>query len=214
MSFSLGVLVATFLVILTVELPDKTLVATLVLSTRYRPWPVFAGVTAAFFIQCIVAVTAGQLLHLLPHRVLLVVVALLFALGAFILLRESRRGGPDEEIEELAERGDLDELEEIEEIPAPAARSTWGMAAATFGVLFAAEWGDASQLATAALTARYDEPVTVFLGSFLALVGVAALAILLGQVILRVVPLVWIHRIAGILFAVLAIVIGIQAVRA
>lgn len=214
MTFSLGVLVATFLVILTVELPDKTLVATLVLSTRYRPWPVFAGVAAAFFVQCLVAVTAGQLLHLLPHRVLLVVVALLFALGAVILLRESRRGGPDEEIEELAERGDLDELEEIEEIPAPQARSTWGMVAATFGVLFAAEWGDASQLATAALTARYDQPVTVFLGSFLALVGVAALAILLGQVILRVVPLVWIHRVAGVLFAVLAIVIAIQAVRA
>ncbi|MDQ6875969.1 MAG: TMEM165/GDT1 family protein [Actinomycetota bacterium] len=200
MSFSLGVLAATFLVILSVELPDKTLVATLVLSTKYRPWPVLIGVTAAFFVQCVVAVTAGQLLHLLPHRLLLGVVALLFAAGAFVLLREARR---TKAVEDAASDDDVPERDV----------STRRMVTTSFGVLFAAEWGDASQLATAALTARYDEPVTVFVGAFVALVGVAALAVVLGQVILRVVPLVWIHRIAGVLFAVIAVIIAQQAIR-
>lgn len=199
MSFSIGVLAATFLVILSVELPDKTLVATLVLSTKYRPWPVLIGVTAAFFVQCVVAVTAGQLLHLLPHRVLLGVVALLFAAGAFVLLREARRTT-------AADGAETDDLPE----PDVSARR---MVTTSFGVLFAAEWGDASQLATAALTARYAEPVTVFAGAFIALVGVAALAVVLGQVILRVVPLVWIHRIAGLVFAVIAVIIALQAIR-
>ena len=61
--------------------------------------------------------------------------------------------------------------------------------AISFGVLFAAEWGDASQLATAGLVARYGQPVAIGLGAFLALVGVAALAVVLGKAILRRVPL-------------------------
>ena len=41
-------------------------------------------------------------------------------------------------------------------------------ASISFGVLFAAEWGDLSQLATAGLAARYDDPVSVFIGSWAA----------------------------------------------
>ncbi|MDP9240705.1 MAG: TMEM165/GDT1 family protein [Actinomycetota bacterium] len=200
-AFSLSVLLASFLVILAVELPDKTLVATLVLSTKYRPLPVFLGVTLAFLVQCVVAVTAGSLLQLLPHRLLLVVVALLFATGAFILLREAYNTSPPTEIDD------------DDEPPVGPEVSTRRMVTTTFGVLFAAEWGDASQLATAALTARYGQPVTVFIGSFVALVGVAALAIVLGQVILRVVPLVWVHRIAGAVFALFAVLVASQAIR-
>jgi putative Ca2+/H+ antiporter (TMEM165/GDT1 family) len=195
---NLSVLVASFLVVLAVELPDKTLVATLVLSTKYRPLPVLVGVTLAFLVQCLVAVTAGSLLHLLPHRLVLVVVALLFAAGAFVLLREAYNDEPVPIGEDGTPETDA---------------STRRMITTSFGVLFAAEWGDASQLATAALTARYDQPVTVFVGSFVALVGVAALAVVLGQVILRIVPLVWIHRIAGALFTVLALVVTVEAVR-
>ena len=131
--FTFTALVATFLIVLSVELPDKTLMATLVLTTRYRPLPVLAGVSAAFFVQCIVAVAAGRLIDLLPHRLVAAVVAVLFGLGAFILLR-GQPPGADADIHTHAER------------------SSFRMALASFGVLFAAEWGDASQLATAALT--------------------------------------------------------------
>lgn len=196
MSLSVGVLAIAFLVVFPVELPDKTMVATLVLSTRYRPLPVLAGVSAAFFVQCLIAVTAGQLLSLLPHRAVLAVVAVLFATGAVIIFRTS-----------------MHHADQAADTAAPEAASTPRIAATSFGVLFAAEWGDASQLATAALTARYAEPVSVFLGSFTALVTVAAIAIVLGKVVLRVIPLVWIERVAAVAFAALGVAAATEAVR-
>jgi Ca2+/H+ antiporter, TMEM165/GDT1 family len=192
--FTIAAFVATILVILPVELPDKTLMATLVLTTRYRPLPVLAGVSAAFFVQCLVAVTAGGLLNLLPHRVVAAVVAVLFAVGAYILLRE-RNTDDDAAVRTHAEK------------------SPFRMALASFGVLFAAEWGDASQLATAALTARYDAPLAVFLGSWLALAGVAALAVFAGKQVTKRVPLSLIQRVAGVLFAIFAVIATIELIR-
>jgi len=184
--------------VLVVELPDKTLVATLVLSTKYRPRPVLAGVATAFAVQCVVAVTAGGLLRLLPHRVLEAMVALLFAFGAFVLFRES-----------VAQQQDLVE----EEAPANGPLSDRRIFGISFGVLFAAEWGDASQLATAGLVARYGQPVAIGFGAFLALVSVATLAVLAGTVILRKVPLELIHRTAGVLFAIFAALAALAAIR-
>jgi len=59
---------AAFLIILPAELPDKTVVACLVMGSRYRPVFVFAGAAAAFTAHVALAVTAGGLLGLLPHR--------------------------------------------------------------------------------------------------------------------------------------------------
>jgi Ca2+/H+ antiporter, TMEM165/GDT1 family len=184
------VVLTAFLLVLPVELPDKTMVATLVLATRYRPLPVLAGVSAAFFVQTLIAVTAGRLLLLLPDRLVAAVVAVLFGVGAFLLLR----GEEEPEID-----------------PARARRGWWGMAATSFGVLFAAEWGDASQLATAALTARYGEPLSVFVGAFAALAGIATLAVVLGQAVTRRVPLRLVQRVAGVLFAVFALIAAGEA---
>ena len=190
---SLGIALTTLLFVLPVELPDKTLVATMVLATRYRPVPVLTGVATAFLVQCLIAVTAGRVLTLLPHRLVAAVVAVLFAAGAVLLLRA---GDDEEDVSARPERG----------FP--------GQAAASFGVLFAAEWGDASQLATAALTARYRDPLSVFAGSYVALVLVAVLAVTLGQVLTRRIPLRLLQRAAGILFAAFAVLATIEAVRA
>jgi putative Ca2+/H+ antiporter (TMEM165/GDT1 family) len=198
MTSFLAVFGIAFGAVLLVELPDKTLIATLVLSTRYRRRPVLLGVASAFAVQCAVAVTAGGLLRLLPHRLLEAFVAVLFAVGAFILFRETV-GGAD----------DADESVD----PAASVLSGRRIFGISFGVLFAAEWGDASQLATAGLVARYGEPVAVGIGSFLALVGVAVLAALLGRAVLRKVPLNLIHQIAGALFSVFAIVAAVAAIR-
>ncbi len=184
--------------IVLVELPDKTMVATLVLSTRYRRRPVLAGAAAAFAVQCVVAVTAGGLLHLLPPRILEAVVALLFAAGAVLLFRESVASGD----EQLAAGGPAE--------PGLSDRRVFGI---SFGVLFAAEWGDASQLATAGLVARYGQPVATGLGAFLALLAVATLAVLIGRVILVRVPLELVHRVAAVAFAVFALLAALAAVR-
>jgi putative Ca2+/H+ antiporter (TMEM165/GDT1 family) len=198
MTSFLAVFAIAFGAVLLVELPDKTLVATLVLSTRYRRRPVLAGVAVAFAVQCVVAVTAGGLLHLLPHRILETTVAVLFAAGAVLLFRES-----------VSSDDDPAEADAPAEPRLPDRR----IFAISFGVLFAAEWGDASQLATAGLVARYGQPVAIGLGAFLALVGVATLAVLVGKVILRRVPLELVHRSAAVLFALLAILAAVAAIR-
>jgi Ca2+/H+ antiporter, TMEM165/GDT1 family len=190
---NVSVLLTTLLVILAVELPDKTLIATVVLATRYRAAPVLAGVTAAFAIQCLLAITVGRVLTLLPHRAVAGVVAALFAVGAALLLLQ-----PSHDDSDIETRGDT---------------RGWRPALTAFGVIFVAEWGDASQLATAGLTARYDEALSVFIGSFVALVAVAALAVSLGNVITRRVPLRLVRRAAGIIFIVFAVLATITAIR-
>ena len=182
--------ISTFGLLLAVELPDKTLVATLVLTTRFPAAPVFLGVCVAFAIQSIVAVLFGSVLTVLPGTVVSLAAALLFALGAFLLLREGF--SPDEAGEQDASRSGPNPVSFI--------RS----AVTSFGVLFAAEWGDASQLATAALAAHYGNPWAVGAGAFLALTSVAGVAIFVGHKIRSRIRPKLIQRIAGCVFAIFA----------
>lgn len=196
------VLLSTFIVILPAELPDKTMVATLVLATRFRPLPVWVGVVAAFFVQCLVAVAAGGLLTLLPRQPLLGVTAVLFAIGSYILLRGAGRAAEEEAEEE----------EEYEKEVAHRAHADGVQVAVTsFLVLFAAEWGDLSQLLTAGLVVRHGQPLSVFLGAWLALATIAALAVVAGRTLLKWVPLDLVQRVAGILFGFLAALTALEA---
>ena len=193
----LSVLLAAFVLILPVELPDKTMFATLVLATRFRPLPVFVGVGTAFAVQSLIAVVAGGLLTLLPDAVVSAIVAVLFLVGAVILWRSVRSG---------AEEADAD-------IEAPPHPSFLKAASISFGVLFAAEWGDFSQLATAGLAARYDAPLSVFVGSLAALLVVAGVAVLLGRKLADRLPVALIRRVAAALFLAFAVVAVVETVR-
>jgi Ca2+/H+ antiporter, TMEM165/GDT1 family len=194
---SLSVIAAAFILVLPVELPDKTLFATLVLATRFRPLPVFVGVGAAFAVQCLIAVVAGSLLTLLPEAVVSSVVAVLFLVGAVILWRSVRSGAEEEE--DLAET--------------PAHPSFLKSAAISFGVLFAAEWGDLSQLATAGLAARYNDPLSVFIGAWAALLVVSGLAVFLGRKLADKLPIRLIRIVAASLFSVFAVIAVIETIR-
>ena len=168
----------TFGAIFVVELPDKTFLATLVLATRYRPALVWIGVGLAFAVQTTVAVAVGAVATLLPQLVVQIVSAVMFLLGAILLLREARNhraASLEEEGEEYAARAR----------PAHGVRAV----AASFLVLLAAEWGDLSQLLTITLVARYHEPLSVFVGALAALLTVSGLAVLLGTALLRRVQL-------------------------
>lgn len=187
-------LLATFGLIFVAELPDKTMMATLVLSSRYRWFPVLVGVSLAFVIQSAIAVAAGGVLGLLPDWVVLTAVAVLFALGSVLMFRESLS---DDDEETVAERK---------------VQGFWPVAFTSFGVLFVAEWGDASQLATAALSAHYGTPVLVFLGAALGLITVASIAVAVGRVLVRHVRLPWIQRGAAVLFAGFAVVAVIELI--
>lgn len=192
MSAALIAFVTTFALVMAVELPDKTFVATLVLTTRFRPKAVLSGVSAAFAVQALIAVGFGSVLTFLPDQLVSVIVGVLFGAGAAMLLREGFRTGDDDSHD--AARGGAGEV------------SFRRAALTSFGVLFAAEWGDASQLATAGLVARSAQPLAVGLGSFAALVTVAGLAVLLGRKIRTKLRPRLLQRIAGFVFAAFSLI--------
>jgi Ca2+/H+ antiporter, TMEM165/GDT1 family len=215
---NLALLGTCFAVIFVAELPDKTALASLVLGTRYRAWFVFPGVAAAFTVHVVLAVTAGSLLSLLPHRVVQAVVAVLFAAGAALMLRRRDDDAPPVS-DETPRDGEDGELAGGTAAPAdlgrggvavlarPAAKTRdgfWRVAARSFAVLFIAEFGDLTQLATANLAARYHDPVSVGVGAVLGLWAVGGLAITGGRQLLRVVPFHWITRTAAAVMTVLA----------
>lgn len=183
----------TFALIFPVELPDKTFVAALVLSTRYRPLAVWVGVGMAFAVQCLIAVSAGAAISFLPDWVVTVISTTLFLVGAVILFR-------------AAPNADAEEREQEEEFAAKATdeRSGWRAVTASFVVLFAAEWGDLSQVLTLNMVAKYGSPVSVFFGAWLALLTVSGLAVLFGRLLLRYLRLSVVHYIAGTVCLLLA----------
>jgi putative Ca2+/H+ antiporter (TMEM165/GDT1 family) len=132
----------------------------------------------------------------LPRTPVLAVTAALFATGAVLLFR--------------AKEDADEEAAEVERTP-PHERSARRIATVSFGVLFAAEWGDLSQLLTAGLAARYDAPLAVFAGSWGALALIAGLAVVAGRGLLRVIPVLVVRRVAGSLFAILATVTALEA---
>jgi putative Ca2+/H+ antiporter (TMEM165/GDT1 family) len=196
--FSLAIAATAFGLIFIGELPDKTAVASLVLGSRYRPAPVLIGVCAAFTLHVIVACAAGGLIGSLPHRPIEGVTAGLFLVGAGLLLRSN----PDQARAE----GEA----EADKIAAGGHRR---VALASFGVVAVAEFGDLTQLLTAGLAARYHEPFSVGVGALLALWTVAAIAVLAGRTLLRVVPLRRIQQLAAVVLFVLAIIAAVTAIR-
>jgi putative Ca2+/H+ antiporter (TMEM165/GDT1 family) len=194
----LAVVLTTFVVIFPAELPDKSLFASLVLGTRFRPLPVFCGVAAAFAVHVVIAVFVGGVFALLPERLVLFVVAALFAGGSALLLlgKEDHDDGAAEASRTLADQRPV------------------RVALASFGVVFVGEWGDITQITTANLAARYSDPVSVGLGALLALWSVSALALTVGRGLVQRVPIRLVRRLTGTILAVLAVVTLIEAIRA
>ena len=165
MTHALGLGFTIFTVIFLLELPDKTALAALLLATRHRPLPVFLGAAAAFVIQSAVAVAAGSLLSLLPREPIRIGAGILFLGMAALLVRRNIR------------KDEADEQRAVEQEEVRHRRPFM----TAFTVVFVAEWGDLTQLATAALQARYQQPVVVFVASTLALWAVSAIAVALGN---------------------------------
>jgi putative Ca2+/H+ antiporter (TMEM165/GDT1 family) len=191
-----GLILGVFALIFVAELPDKTMIATLIMGSRYRPALVWIGATAAFTIHAAIAVLAGRLLALLPHAWVEGVTALLFAGGAAYLLFV-----PEKEEEEEG-------AEEVEVAPA-------GLRpiATAFVVIFVGEFGDLTQILTANLAAKYHQPWSVFIGAIAALTAVAALGAFGGRALLRVLPLGVIRKAGGVLLAGFAVYSLVALIR-
>jgi putative Ca2+/H+ antiporter (TMEM165/GDT1 family) len=81
----------------------------------------------------------------------------------------------------------------------------WKLLLSTFGLVFLAELGDKTQLATFTLAASGRSRLAVFLGAAGALVVTSAIAVLLGEGVARAVPESWIRRAAGLGFLALGV---------
>ena len=182
----LGIMALMFLL----ELPDKTMIATVVMSTRSRPLSIAIGASGAFVVQMGLAVLAGGLLTLLPTRVKDVVVALLFLGGAAYLLLV-----PERREEETGQR----------EARREAHGSRRREMATAFGVIFVGEFGDLTQIQAANFSAKTHQPLDVFIAASLAMILVSFVGAYGGRLLQRVVPLERIRLAGGVIYAALGV---------
>ncbi|MDB5217217.1 MAG: putative integral rane protein [Myxococcaceae bacterium] len=188
MSFA-HIFFAVFGVIFVAELPDKTALAALVLATRHKALPVFLGTALALTVQSVVAVAAGGLLSMLPARPVHVGAGILFIVSAVVMWR--RKGDADEDDKAAGHT--------------PRPPTFWRSFGTVFGVVFIAEWGDLTQLGTAALAARYKSPLAVFCGATLALWCVAGLAVFVGNRAGKLLDPELTKRVAAVIFVLLGV---------
>ena len=169
------------------ELPDKTMLATLMLSTRFRRRiPTWIGVSCGYLVHVALAVTLGSALSRLPATPVQVAVGLLFVVGGLVMLRSGE--------------------EDQEEVDAPksvsAVRVVWTCAT----VILVAEFADLTQLATAGFAARFEDPIAVVAGAGTALVTVSGLAVLAGAWLASRLPMRMIRRVAAFVFLAIGVV--------
>ena len=193
MAPALQAFLVAFGVVFVAELPDKTMFATIVLTTRYRrPLAVVVGVAAAMAFHSVLAVSVGEGLRHLPRTPTQLVVAAVFVAGGLLLLR--------------AQRGDDD-------VRAAPVQSAWGVVGRSALVIGIAEFGDFTQLATIGIVADRGYPVAVAGGSLVAHIVVAILAVVAGTWLQKRLPVRTVQRVAGLLFLVFGAITAISAIR-
>jgi len=192
-----SLLFTTYFLIFLMELPDKTALSILLLSTNHDGFGVFVGAAAAFVIQSFVAVTFGTLLAMLPPHITHIAAGILFLYFAFRLWQESR---------EKEEEGEEATPKKHEHFRQSVINS--------FLMIFIAEWGDLTQLATAALQVKYHDLVPIVVGAILALWSVTVLSIVLGRTLKKWLDPQKLHLAGAVVFAGVGIYFLISAANA
>lgn len=186
---SFPIILSTFGIIFIAELPDKTALASLVLATRYKASHVIAGAWLAMLVQTVIAVLAGGLLAFLPAQPVRIVAGIGFIIFAYLAFTRKEEENLEKEKHEVEEK-------------AKRPRAAW---LSSFLVVFAAEWGDLSQLATAGLAAHSGSPLSVGIGAVLGLWAVIAIAALAGKQLNRFLTPTILTWVSGALFALIGI---------
>ncbi len=163
-----GIIVEAFLmvffIILIAELGDKTQLLVMALASRFKMKDVILGVGAALFVLNLMAVGLGHYLNTkLPLDLISVVAAYLFVAFGLWTLKPSH---DDEE----AKTGKLPPLIAI-----------------ALG-FFIAELGDKTQITAFAMSAKYGQPLWVFLGAFFGMVVADSLGIIVAVFLGKKIP--------------------------
>jgi putative Ca2+/H+ antiporter (TMEM165/GDT1 family) len=173
----------TFLLVGFAEIGDKSQLVCMTLAARHRGLPVAIGAVSAFAVLNLLAVVFGAAVAAwLPEWLVTLAVAALFAFFGINALRY-REDEEDDNVDE---------------------KPGHGIVATTFLLIFLAEFGDKTQLAVAGLGST-TEPSAVWAGATAALALTSLLGVFAGRKLLHRLPLVWIHRVSGVFFLLLAI---------
>jgi putative Ca2+/H+ antiporter (TMEM165/GDT1 family) len=181
-------LLAAFGLIFVAELGDKTQIVILTLSARYGFRQVFLGAASAFLLLNALAVSVGVILYeLVPESVIKYTVSAIFILfGIYALLPRREK-----------EEGDAEDKK---------IKRKHGPILTAFLLICLMELGDKTQLSLIALTAKYSQPIWVFIGGTLALWATSLIGALVGMVLGKSIPQVWIHRASGVIFIAFGII--------
>lgn len=183
---------ATYLLIVLAEFGDKSQLVCMTLAARHRGWPVVLGAVTSFALLNLLAVLFGAAFAAwLPEWLVTTAVAVLFALFGISSLRYEDEDG-DEEVNE---------------------KPGHGVFATTFLMIFLAEFGDKTQIAVAGMGST-SETIAVWVGATLALATTSLLGVYAGRRLLNRLPLVWIHRISGVFFLLLAALAALRLLGA
>lgn len=173
----------TFALIGAAEIGDKSQLVCMTLAARHRGLPVFLGAFGAFALLNLAAVVFGAAVaRWIPQVFLSLGVAVLFAIFGLLALFARREEASGAVVRE---------------------RSGHGIVVTTFVMIFLAEFGDKTQLATAGMSLT-AQPVPVWVGATLALSATSLLGILAGRTVLQRIPMHLLHRVSGLLFLGLA----------
>jgi Ca2+/H+ antiporter, TMEM165/GDT1 family len=179
----------SYALIAAAEIGDKSQLVCMTLASKHRAMPILLGAIAAFaFLNSLAVIFGVAIASWLPDYMVAAAVAVLFAgfgLHSLQIIDEA----DDEEIKE---------------------KSGHGIFFTTFLLITLAEFGDKTQLAVVALSSA-AVPAAVWLGSTLALASTSALGIWAGRTILQKIPLVWLHKVSGLIFLILAVIAGYRA---
>ena len=190
MSEAFITILTTFGIICIAELPDKTALASLVLATKYRAYQVIMGAWLAFLIQTIVAVLIGSIIHLLPAAPLKTASGIGFLVFAYLAYKRN-------EEEEKTQETDASKRKNKR------FHQPWLI---SFLVVFAAEWGDLTQLATAALVARTGQILPIAIGATTALWTVTVIAVFVGSQATRFLKPALLKNVSVGLFAAIGVI--------
>ncbi len=178
-------LFASTLAVAIAEIGDKTQLLSLFLVHKFRgrQLAIVGGIIAATLVNHALSAWLGAIVAAwLPPGALKWIVGLSFiAIGAWLLI-------PDK-----------DDGEE-------SAVLKYGAFFATTILFFIAEIGDKTQIATVVLAAKYEATTLVILGTTLGMLAANVPVIMLGDKLMKKLPMVWAHRAAFVLFMVLGVV--------
>ncbi len=185
----------------------KTFFIAMILAMQYSRRLVFTGAIAALAAMTMLSVGVGQTASLLPDIYIHYAEIALFTIFGFKLLYDATQM-PSETCD-VAVVGEAKEVVEKAEKQIKDQKNIWAILLEAFVLVFVAEWGDRTQIATIALAAE-NNPIGVSFGAILGHAICAVIAVTSGRVLAGQITERQLTAAGGCLFIVFGIFAAIQ----